>query len=190
MRSLKVSMAAGAMGTLLLVSAVALPSGAIAMPANIDELLDHCKDDEIYNDERQRVCSVLIEDGQLSTEMRAEALVHRGAVLLAEGRADLAMADFEAAVVLNPRNPVAYAYRGEAHKASGQLEKARAEYDTAISIDSVSADLFVNRGEIHLQLGARDKARADFETAIKIEPDHYVARNSLKALSKSNKSKK
>ena len=189
MRSLKLSMAARAISTLLAVSAVALPTGAIAMPASVDELLDHCRDDEIYNDERQRVCSSIIEDGQLSTELRAEALVHRGAVLLAEGRADLAMADFEAAVVLDPRNPVAYAYRGEAHKASGQLEKARAEYDIAISIDSVSADLFVNRGEIHLQLGARDKARADFETALKIEPDHYVARDNLRALSKSRNKK-
>jgi len=157
------------------------------MPSSVDELLDHCRDDEIYNDERQRVCSTLIGIDHLSAEVRAEALVHRGTVLLAKGRADLAMSDFEAAIVLNPRDPVAYAYRGEVHKASGQLEKARAEYDTAISLDRGSADLFVNRGEIHRQLGARDKARADFEAALKIEPDHYVARNSLKALSKSKK---
>jgi tetratricopeptide (TPR) repeat protein len=171
----------------LLVAAVASPRGAIAMPSTVDELLDHCRDDEIYNDERQRVCSTLIGNDHLSAEVRAEALVHRGTVLLAEGRADLAMADFEAAIVLNPRDPVAYAYRGEVHKVSGQLEKARAEYDLAISLDRASADLFVNRGEIHRQLGALDKARADFETALKIEPDHYVARNNLKALAKNKK---
>lgn len=187
MRVPKFARAAGALGALLLVAAVASPRGAIAMPSSVDELLDHCRDDEIYNDERQRVCSTLIGYDHLSAEVRAEALVHRGTVLLAEGRADLAMSDFEAAIVLNPRDPVAYAYRGEVHKASGQLEKARAEYDLAISLDRASADLFVNRGEIHHQLGARDKARADFETALKIEPDHYVARKNLKALSKSKK---
>jgi len=183
MRVPLVAMAAGALGVLL-ISQAALTTAAISMPASIAELLDHCKDDEIYNDERQRVCSELIDDVHLPVEVRAEALVNRGIVTLAEGRPELAMADFEAAIVLNPRDPVAYAYRGEVHKVRGQLEKARAEYDIAISIDGASADLFANRGAIYRKLGARDKARADFEAALKIEPDHYAAIDALKTLTR------
>jgi tetratricopeptide (TPR) repeat protein len=182
-----VAIAAGALGVLLSVSPATVTRGAIAMPSSVAEILDDCKDDEIYSAERQRLCSELIDDSQLPAEVRAEALVNRGIVLLSERETDRALADFEAAIALNPRDAIAHAYRGEVHKAKGQFEKARSEYDIAISLDGASADLFVNRGEIHRQLGARDKAKSDFETALRIEPDHYVARDSLKSLSKNKK---
>ncbi len=187
MRGPRVAIAAGAFGVLLSISPATVTRGAIAMPSSVAEILDDCKDDEIFNEERRRVCSELIDDVQLPAEVRAEALVNRGIVLLSEREPDRAMADFEAAIALNPRGAVAYAYRGEVHKAKGRLENARAEYDIAISLDGGSADLFVNRGEIHRQLGARDKARSDFETALRIEPDHYVARDNLKSLSRNKK---
>jgi Tfp pilus assembly protein PilF len=154
------------------------------LPADVAELLDHCKDDEIYNDERRRVCSELIEDTQVPPEVRAEALVNRGIVLLGDGETNEAMADIEAAIVLNPLDPVAHAYRGEVFKARGHLEQALSAYDTAVSLDGNSADLFANRGDIQLQLGATDKAKSDFEAALKIEREHDIAIAGLEALAR------
>jgi tetratricopeptide (TPR) repeat protein len=126
----------------------------------------------------------LIGNTQLPPAVRAEALVNRGIVLLDDGRPALAMADFEAAIVLNPSDPLAHAYRGEVFKARKQPADALAAYDIAIRLDGNSADLFANRGELHRELGAFDKARADFEAALKIERDHDTAIAGLKALVK------
>jgi tetratricopeptide (TPR) repeat protein len=196
MRDWKTGMTAGTLAALLLISGpVQSPAqgaapgpvaskDAISIPNDVAALLDDCKDDEINSAERQSVCTDLIGNTQLPPAVRAEALVNRGIVLLDDGHANLAMADFDAAILLNPHEPVAHAYRGEVYKARGQLQEALAAYDTAISFDDKSADLFANRGDLHRQLGAPDKAKADFEAALKIEREHDIAIAGLQALSK------
>lgn len=184
MRGHGVILAAGAIGALLLAGEVALARGALALRAEVAERLDHCKDDEIIAVERLRVCSELAEDTELPAEVRAEAMVNRGMVLLDEGEIAKAMADFDAAIVQNPLDPVAHAYRGEVFKVHGQLAQALAAYDVAISLDTNSADLFANRGDLHRQLGERDKARADFEAALKIEGEHDTAMAGLAELNR------
>ncbi len=196
MRDWKTGMVAGTLAVLLLVSgpvqgpALGAAPGALAskdtvsLPNDVAALLDDCKDDEIKAAERQYICTELVGNTQLPPAVRAEALVYRGIVLLDDGHVNLAMTDFEAAIVLNPRDPVAHAYRGEVFKARGQLKEALAAYDTAISFDGNSADLFANRGDLHRQLGAPAKAKADFQAALKIEREHDIAIAGLQALSK------
>ena len=196
MQDWRFEFAAGILAALLMISGALLNApqaatpgavankGSLALPNDVAALLDDCKDDEIIAAERQSLCSELIGNTQLPAAVRAEALVNRGIVLLDDGHLNLAMADFEAAIVLNPGDPVAHAYRGEVFKARGQLTDALVAYDTAIELDRNSADLFANRGDIHRLLGARDKAHADFEAALKIERDHHTAIAGLKALAK------
>ena len=196
MRNWQVRATAGTFAALLMISgsvlgmAQAAAPDAVAskdtltLPNDVAALLDDCKDDEIIAAERQILCTELIGNTQLAPSVRAEALVYRGIVLLDDGHVNLAMADFEAAVVLNPSDPMAHAYRGEVFKVRNQPVDALAAYDTAVSLDGDSADLFANRGELHHQLGARDKARADFEAALKIERDHRTAIAGLKALTR------
>src|SRR5688572_20846466 len=161
MRDWQTGMTAGMFAALMLISSSvpgpaegAAPGpvaskDAVSLPNDVAILLDDCKDDEIISLERQSLCSELIGNTQLPPAVRAEALVNRGIVLLDDGRLNLAMADFEAAIVLNPHDPVAQAYRGEVLKARGQLADALSAYDTAISLDGNSADLYANRGDIH-----------------------------------------
>lgn len=196
MRNWQIGMTAGAFAALVLISGSGLGTAqaaapdaiaskdALSLPNDAATLLDDCKDDEIIGVERQTLCTELIGNTQLPPSVRAEALVHRGIVLLDDGRSNLAMADFEAAIVLNPSDPVAHAYRGEVLKARGQLAEALAAYDMAIDLDGNSADLLANRGDLHRQLGAREKAREDFEAALKIEQDHDTAIAGLKALTR------
>jgi tetratricopeptide (TPR) repeat protein len=196
MRDWKTGMTAGTLAALLLISGPvhspaqgAAPEAvaskdSVSLPNDVAALLDDCKDDEIKGAERQHICTELVGNTQLPAAVRAEALVYRGIGLLDDGHVNLAMADFEAAIVLNPHDPVAHAYRGEVFKARGQLKDALAAYDTAISFDGNSADLFANRGDLHRQLGAPAKAKADFQAALKIEREHGVAIAGLQALSK------
>jgi tetratricopeptide (TPR) repeat protein len=201
MKNWQIGMTAGTFAALVLISGSVLGAagaatpdalaskGALSLPNDAATLLDDCKDDEIIGAERQSLCTELIGNTQLPPAVRAEALVHRGIVMLDDGHVNLAMADFEAAIVLNPGDPVAHAYRGEVLKARGQLKDALAAYDMAIDLDGNSADLLANRGDLHRQLGARDKAREDFEAALKIEQDHDTAMAGLKALTKAARRK-
>ncbi len=196
MRNWQVRATAGTFAALLMITGSVLSTahaaapGALAskdtltLPNDVAALLDDCKDDEIIGAERQSLCTELVGNTQLPPAVRAEALVYRGIILLDDGHVNLAMADFEAAVVLNPNDPMAHAYRGEVFKVRNRPADALAAYDTAVSLDGDSADLFANRGELHRQLGASDKARADFEAALKIERDHRTAMAGLKALTR------
>lgn len=196
MKKWQIGMTAGSFAGLLLISGSVLgpaegaapetvaSKDAGSLPNDVAVVLDDCKDDEIIGIERQNLCSELIGNTQLPPAVRAEALVNRGIVLFDDGHLSLAMADFEAAIVLNPHDPLAQAYRGEVLKARGQLTDALSAYDTAISLDGNSADLFANRGDLHRQLGAPDKARDDFEAALKIERKHDTAIAGLKAIAK------
>lgn len=196
MKNWQIGMTAGSFAGLLLISGSVLgpaegaapetvaSKDAGSLPNDVAVVLDDCKDDEIIGIERQNLCSELIGNTQLPPAVRAEALVNRGIVLFDDGHLSLAMADFEAAIVLNPHDPLAQAYKGEVLKARGQLADALSAYDTAISLDGNSADLFANRGDLHRQLGAPDKARDDFEAALKIERKHDTAIAGLKSLAK------
>ncbi len=196
MRDWQIGIVTGMTAVVLLISGPVLSSAqgaapgtvasknSVSVPNEVAALLDDCKDDEIKAVERQHICTELVGNTLLPAAIRAEALVYRGIVLLDDGHVNLAMADFEASIVLNPHDPMAHAYRGEVFKARGQLKNALAAYDTAISFDGNSADLFANRGDLHRQLGAPAKAKADFQAALKIERQHDIAIAGLQALSK------
>jgi tetratricopeptide (TPR) repeat protein len=149
---------------------------------DVSERLGDCQDDEIENDERIEICTRIIEDMSLPEDLRAEALVNRGIVHLDDRKPDLALADFEQAIVFNPGYPAAHAYRGEAHKAMELFDKALADYDRAIALDGESADLYAFRGDVHRRMGVPDKARADYEAAIRLEREHEIAVLGMKAL--------
>lgn len=181
MRRPMLAVAAGVLCALV-VGAGIPASGVRAASEDISERLGDCQDDEIDGHERVEICTRIIDDASLPEDLRAEALVNRGIVRLADAKPDLAMADFEQAIAFNPSYPVAHAYRGEAHKAKGQLAHALSDYDTAISLDAASADLYAYRGEIHRQMGALEKAKADYEAALRLEREHDVATLGMKAL--------
>lgn len=182
MRRPWMAVAAGALCALLAGSAVPLHE-ARASAEDVAELLGDCQDDEIDNEEREAICTRLIDDPSLPEDLRAEALLNRGIVHLEEEKPEAALADFDMAIAFNPEYPAAHAYRGEAQKALEKFDLAIASYDRAIALDrDTSSDLFAYRGEVHRRMGTFDKARADFEKALQLERDHEIAVAGMKAL--------
>jgi len=68
-----------------------------------------------------------------------DALVARGQARLRQGRAEGALADFNAALRLDPENAMAYYYRGQGHTDKGDYSQARADFAEAVRLDPALA---------------------------------------------------
>ncbi len=105
----------------------------------------------------------------------APALAARG--LVRERRdADFegAMADFTAAIALDPSYADAYYLRSALHYTQGDFEQGQRDLDRAIEIDSTSAHSFYHRGRIASSLNHSD-ALTNYNDAIRLDPGYAQA---------------
>ncbi len=97
---------------------------------------------------------------------RAEAHVKRAALWLAEREPDRAIADYDAALQLDPDYALAFCDRGVAYSTKGDRLRAIAEYDEAIRRDPQLTGAIRNRGLAYYHLGDYGRARADFDQVV------------------------
>ena len=88
---------------------------------------------------------------------------------LSENRHEDAIADFDTAIKLAPKNSELYRRRGEAKNEMEQYEDAIADFDTAIEMDSNDLLAYYRRGKTKYDLEQYHKAITDFDTAIEID---------------------
>src|SRR5262245_21520842 len=84
------------------------------------------------------------------------------------GDLDRAIADFDAAIRLDPGKAVAYSQRGNAWRSKGDQERALADYEAAIRIDPNNPAVFRDRGILWRRHGDLDRALVDFDRAIRL----------------------
>ncbi len=106
----------------------------------------------------------------------SEILSRRGYVFHLKGDKSKAMADFDAALVLNPKNAGAFNNRGIVRAAAnGDLSGAIEDLNHAIAIDPQLADAFCNRGNVHVARNEIDTGIKDFNVAMAINPKNISA---------------
>jgi tetratricopeptide (TPR) repeat protein len=87
-----------------------------------------------------------------------------------------ALRDFDAAIRLEPDNPMWYGSRGLAYSYSGQHERAIEDYTREIEMaPRASAMPYNNRGWAYVDLGQPEKALPDLTKAIGMSPDYQKA---------------
>jgi tetratricopeptide (TPR) repeat protein len=91
------------------------------------------------------------------------------------GDLDHALADFDEAVRLDPKQAGAYIARGAIWASKGDSEKAAADFDQAIKLDANNAGGFavtalVLKARIDFSKGNPDSAIADYDEAIRLAP--------------------
>jgi len=99
----------------------------------------------------------------------------RGNALAALGRHDAALAAFEEAVRLDPRNPLGHSNCGNALLALGRPEEALASLDRALAIDPGHALANYNRGNVLFAAGRFAEALASFERTVRSNPRFALA---------------
>jgi tetratricopeptide (TPR) repeat protein len=133
----------------------------------------HPQDIVARHEQALATCDRLIANGGLSGAALADALLRRGD-LLAPGTGDgyrRALADYDRAISLRPRDAGGYARRGKAHLLyMRDLPRALRDLDHAISLDPSQAEFLVTRASIHSSLGEPKAALDDLDRAIALAP--------------------
>jgi len=88
-----------------------------------------------------------------------------------KGEPDKALADFEEAIRLDPKDAYAYSSRGNSRTMKRQFDKAIADFDEAIRLGLKIAFVYHMRGYSWQQKGDQAKAIADLDEAIRLDPN-------------------
>jgi tetratricopeptide (TPR) repeat protein len=104
-----------------------------------------------------------------------ENLVNRGIEKAKNGDLDGAMADFDRAIELNPKDDAPYYNRAQAKRLKKDAAGAIADYTRAIELGSTNPAAYNKRGNARAENNDRDGAIADFTRAIELKPDYARA---------------
>src|SRR5262245_42300900 len=110
-------------------------------------------------------------------------LVNRGIEKAKKGDLDGAIADFNRAAELNPKDDAPYFNRAQARKLKNDTAGAIADYTKAIELGSTNPAAYNNRGNARVETKDREGAIADYTRAIELKPDYaraYYNRGVLK----------
>jgi tetratricopeptide (TPR) repeat protein len=102
-------------------------------------------------------------------------LVNRGIEKAKNGDLDGAMADFDRAIKLNPKDDAPYYNRAQAKWLKKDAAGAIADYTRAIELGSTNPAAYNNRGNARAGNNDRDGAIADYTRAIELKPDYARA---------------
>jgi len=121
-------------------------------------------------------CTRAITSGRYSGSKLAKIFIDRGLQWsLLKGDYDHAIADFNEAIRIDPKNALAYSERGIAWSEKHDDDRALADQNTAIQIDPKNALAYTRRGMIWSYKDDINRAIADYSEAIQLDPKLPVA---------------
>lgn len=126
-------------------------------------------------------CTRVIEDVKHKPMGRGAAHYNRGNAYSARGEHDQAIADYDEAIKLDPKNASAYNNRGNARSDKGDTDGALADFDAAIKLNKRYGAAYFNRGNVYAAQGD-DRALKDYDAALKLNRRNvnaYIARGAL-----------
>jgi tetratricopeptide (TPR) repeat protein len=139
----------------------------------------------------EQLASVLSDLGDLErmrpvvVRLRAEAPASEGAhyyaaaLLFMENRTELALAEAQQVLALNPRHAKAHNLAGACLASLGQREKAREAFQASITANPRDPATYSNLATLELQSGNRDRAARYFAEALTVDPTSEAARRGL-----------
>lgn len=139
------------------------------------QAVDLCASTSATNDQTITACTQQIQSGTLTGKDLGHAYNNRGTGYAGNNQNDLAMADYNQALKIDPTNPQAYHNRGLLYQAKGQLDLAIADFTQALRIDPNYAHAYLNRGRAYHSNGQDNLAIPDYVQAIRIDPSSASA---------------
>ena len=99
-----------------------------------------------------------------------------------QGKPELALADYNQVIQLNPNDAEAYYIRGELYENQGKPELALANYNQLIQLNPNDAEAYFHRAKFYRDQGKPELALADYNQVIQLDPQDataYISRGSL-----------
>jgi tetratricopeptide (TPR) repeat protein len=100
----------------------------------------------------------------------------RAIVWFSLGELDIAIADLNEAIRLNPSAPY-YLNRGRVWNAKGEHDRAMADYDEALRLNPQNVSAYNNRGEVWRAKGEYDRAIVEYNEALRLDPSYATVYN-------------
>lgn len=107
---------------------------------------------------------------EIGAKPRASVYSHRGYLFAYRGQLDRSLADYDAAIRLDPTSPITFSNRGFVWSQKKEPKRAIADFSEAIRLDAQDPLPFFNRAGVWSELGDHEKARADLDEAIRLDP--------------------
>lgn len=128
-------------------------------------------------------CTLVIESGRWQGVGVAWAYYYRGNAKERKGDFDDAIADYNHAIELDPKNSRLYVSRGGAKERKGDHDGAEADANRAIELDPLSSAAYIILGNARYGRNDLDKAVDDYNRAIQLDPKSayaYISRGLAK----------
>lgn len=145
----------------------AIPLGVAAQTGADAEL---CRSISNNPDLAIKHCTRALDSGKLSPQDRAQALLNRGVEWANKKDFDRAIADYDAALKIDPKLADALHNRGSAWAYKGDPDRAIADFDAALRINPKGADVLHARAVELTVKGEYARALADYDSALRLDP--------------------
>jgi tetratricopeptide (TPR) repeat protein len=133
-------------------------------------------------DRQLRGCTAYIQQALGGAANLATAHLNRANAHAQRGKLALALADYGAAMSLEPKNPLAPYNRGNTYFDIGNYNRAIADYTLAIELDGDFVLAYLNRGLAHERRGDAMAALADYRSALRLDPSVQLAQDGVKRM--------
>jgi tetratricopeptide (TPR) repeat protein len=128
-------------------------------------------------DRKIAACTLVLGDAKSPAALRVIAYRNRGVTYNKKGLHELATADLDEALKLNPRDNLSRGARGNAYAQRGQYDRAIADLSEILRQNPRADRALNDRGLIYLRKGDLDMAAQDFEASLAINPTNAHALN-------------
>ncbi len=140
------------------------------------------------SDDAITACDRALRSERLNRANQIATLINRGAIRLRRNEGDLAVADFDAVIALEPRHAEAHLNRGAALVMIGRPGPAVGAITEALSLGVREPHkAYYNRAAAREALGDLNGALEDYTTALAIEPDWGPANAELARFARSRR---
>ncbi len=159
--------------TLVLCAALAaasLPHAAVRAQGAAEAAATCANDDTLPPEQMLGICGLVIGSTAAPPD-RVHALIVRAGLQLRLEQVDLAVADGDLAVQLDPLSAAALEARGKALAAGKKFDRALDDFDRAIRLRPNEAQLFASRAATFASMHENRLAVRDYNEAVRLDPN-------------------
>jgi Tfp pilus assembly protein PilF len=147
---------------------------AVSLPGNaLPDVLDK---DALSN------CAEALSN-KMTAKDRIATLVNRGTIEAASGDVTSSLADYDAALAMNPKMADIFINRGTALMRAARYDEARASFDEAVLLGGTNTYVaYFNRAMAEEKVGNINGAYQDYKLALAMAPNYQPAKKELARL--------
>ena len=162
------------LAVVVLASAPVLTAGNVAA-ADFERSFRQCANQATPTDARLEACTAVIESGEGDDAVLADAHVHRGNAHADRDAISAALDDYDRAIQLDPKLPMAWGRRALTYAALGKHDRAIADFDKLVALLPNDVFAYIYRGDSYRAQGREREALADYGRAIENDSDSFTA---------------